>query len=49
MLQASLRITNHVQKRQAIVRVAVLEGSIDEAAQAILLRKWTSIGKVLAQ
>lgn len=47
MKQASLRITNHTQTRQAIVRVAVLEGSIDEAAQAILLRKWSSIGKVL--
>lgn len=47
MKQAALRITNHTQTRQAVVRVAVLEGSIDEAAQAILLRKWSSIGKVL--
>lgn len=47
MLQASLRITNHTQTRQAVVRVAVLEGSIDEAAQAILLRKWSSIREVL--
>jgi SWI/SNF-related matrix-associated actin-dependent regulator 1 of chromatin subfamily A len=49
MKQASLRITNHTQTRQAVVRVAVLEGSIDEAAQNILLRKWSSIGKVLKQ
>lgn len=47
MKQASLRITNHTQTRQAIVRVAVLEGSIDEAAQTILLRKWGSIREVL--
>lgn len=47
MKQASLRITNHTQTRQAVVRVAVLEGSIDEAAQTILLRKWSSIREVL--
>lgn len=48
MKQASLRITNHTQKRQAIVRVATLQGSIDEALQTILLRKWSSIREVLA-
>ena len=48
MKQASLRITNHTQKRQAFVRVATLQGSIDEALQAILLRKWSSIREVLA-
>jgi SNF2 family DNA or RNA helicase len=48
MKQASLRITNHTQKRQAFVRVGVLEGSIDEALQTILLRKWSSIREVLA-
>ncbi len=39
MAQAALRITNHGQKRQPRVRVAALEGSIDEALQEILLRK----------
>ncbi len=47
MKQASLRITNHEQKRQARVRVATLAGSIDEALQEILLRKWSTIRKVL--
>lgn len=47
MKQASLRITNHTQTRQAFVRVAVLEGSIDEALQTVLLRKWGSIREVL--
>lgn len=48
MKQASLRITNHTQTRQAFVRVATLQGSIDEALQAILLRKWSSIREVMA-
>lgn len=39
MAQAALRITNHTQERQPRVRVAALEGSIDEAVQAVLLRK----------
>jgi SNF2 family DNA or RNA helicase len=39
MSQAAMRITNHGQKRQPRVRVAALEGSIDEAVQAILVRK----------
>lgn len=39
MGQAALRITNHSQARQPRVRVAALEGSIDEALQAILVRK----------
>ncbi|AKR54366.1 DNA helicase [Devosia sp. H5989] len=47
MAQMALRITNHTQKRQPRVRVAVLEGSIDEALQEILLRKWSAIRKVL--
>lgn len=47
MKQMSLRITNHTQERQAIVRVCVLEGSIDEALQEILLRLWSTIRKVL--
>lgn len=49
MKQAALRITNHTQTRQALVRVCVLEGSIDEALQTILLRKWQSIREVLAK
>ncbi len=39
MQQAALRITNHGQKRQCRVRVAALEGSVDEALQAIVIRK----------
>lgn len=48
MKQMSLRITNHMQARQAFVRVAVLEGSIDEALQQILMRLWTAIREVIA-
>lgn len=48
MKQASLRITNLTQKRQPRIRVAVLEGSIDEALEAILLRKWSAIREVLS-
>lgn len=47
MQQMSLRITNHEQKRQARVRVAVLEGSVDEALETVLLRKWSVIREVL--
>lgn len=47
MKQAALRITNIGQKRQARVRVAMLEGSLDEALETILTRKWTSIKEVL--
>lgn len=39
MAQAALRITNHGQERQPRVRVAALEGSVDEAVQEILVRK----------
>jgi hypothetical protein len=48
MKQMSLRITNHGQTRQAFVKVCVLEGSIDEALQASLMRLWTAIREVLA-
>jgi SWI/SNF-related matrix-associated actin-dependent regulator 1 of chromatin subfamily A len=48
MKQMSLRITNHTQARQAIVRVCVIEGSIDEAIQSSLLRLWTAIREVLS-
>jgi hypothetical protein len=47
MRQAALRITNYSQARLVRVRVAVLEGSIDAAVEAILLRKWSSIREVM--
>lgn len=47
MKQMSLRITNHSQARSPRVRVAVLEGSLDEAIQSILMRKWSAIREVL--
>lgn len=47
MKQMSLRITNHGQRRQTRVRVAALAGSIDEALQQILLRKWSAIREVM--
>lgn len=47
MKQAALRITNHAQKRQPRIRVAALEGSIDEALADILTRKVRSIRAVL--
>lgn len=47
MKQMSLRITNHTQQQKPLVRVATLEGSIDDALQQILMRKWTAIKGVL--
>ena len=47
MKQMSMRITNYSQTRLPRVRVAALEGSIDEALQDILLRKWSAIREVL--
>lgn len=47
MSQAALRITNHSQKRQALVRVCALAGSIDEAFTAILTRKVASIRQLM--
>lgn len=47
MKQMALRVTNHTQTRQVLVRVCVMEGSIDEALQEILLRKWSAIREVL--
>lgn len=47
MKQAALRITNHGQKAQCLVRVAALAGSIDEALTAVLVRKVASIKEVL--
>lgn len=48
MKQMSLRVTNHTQTRQAFVKVCVLEGSIDEALQQILMRLWTAIREVIS-
>lgn len=48
MKQMSLRVTNHTQARQPRVRVATLEGSIDDSLQSILLRKWSAIREVLS-
>ena len=45
--QAALRVTNHNQTRQALVRVCALEGSIDEAIQASLLRLVSTIREVI--
>lgn len=45
--QAALRITNHEQKRQPRVRVAALEGSIDEAVQSVLTRKVQTITEAM--
>lgn len=45
--QASLRVTNHSQTRQTRVRVAALEGSIDEALQAVVIRKVSTNREVL--
>lgn len=47
MAQMAMRITNHTQARQPIVRVAVLEGSIDESLETVLLRKWSAIRGVI--
>lgn len=47
MAQAAMRITNHHQKRQALVRVCALAGSIDEAIAQILTRKVDTIRKVM--
>ncbi|MCY0148346.1 SNF2-related protein [Hoeflea sp. G2-23] len=49
MKQMSLRITNHEQRRNAVVKVCVLQGSIDEALQASLMRLWTAIREVLTK
>lgn len=47
MRQMSDRIVNITQERLTRIRVATLEGSVDDALQAALLRKWSSIRKVL--
>jgi SWI/SNF-related matrix-associated actin-dependent regulator of chromatin subfamily A-like protein 1 len=47
MVQASYRITNFEQKRQAFVKVVTLQGSIDEAIQSRLMTLWTGIQETL--
>ncbi|WP_082143833.1 SNF2-related protein [Nitratireductor soli] len=47
MKQMALRICNHAQTKKPLVRVATLDGSIDDALQNILLRKWSAIREVL--
>lgn len=47
MAQAALRVTNINQKANPIVRVCVLENTIDENLQASLLRLWTAINGVV--
>jgi SWI/SNF-related matrix-associated actin-dependent regulator 1 of chromatin subfamily A len=49
MGQAALRITNHGQERQCLVRFAALAGSIDEAVMTVLKRKVATIKEVLPQ
>lgn len=46
MKQAALRITNHNQTKWPRVRVATLEGTIDEPLQGSVIRKVASIRKV---
>lgn len=48
MAQAALRVTNHTQTRQTRVRVAALEGSVDEAIQAIVIRKTATLKEIIA-
>lgn len=48
MKQMALRITNMNQKRQPIVKVCVLKGSIDEAVNKRLMMLWSTIGKVIS-
>lgn len=48
MAQMAMRVCNHTQTKKPLVRVATLEGSIDDALQNILLRKWSAIRKVLS-
>jgi SNF2 family DNA or RNA helicase len=47
MAQAAMRCSNHSQTRQVHVRVCALEGSIDEAISAILMRKVQTIRQLM--
>lgn len=49
MKQASLRITNHSQKRQPRVRIATVPGSIDEDIQDAVRIKLADISEVLSE
>ena len=42
------RISNVNQTKNTFIKVCMIEGSIDEAIQASLLRLWTSIKEVVA-
>ncbi len=48
MKQMAARISNVNQKRNTFVKVAYIEGSVDEAIQASLMRLWKSIKEVVA-
>jgi len=48
MSQAAMRITNHTQMRQALIRVCVLADTIDEGLTDVLTRKVRSI-KILQE
>lgn len=45
--QMAMRICNHGQKRTPLVRVATLEGTVDDAIQNVLVRKLAAIREVL--
>ena len=47
MGQAAQRISSHHQKRSTFVKVCAIEGSIDEAIQAHVMRLWESLRKVI--
>ena len=48
MKQMGSRISNVNQTKNTFIKVCMIEGSIDEAIQASLLRLWTSIKEVVA-
>lgn len=47
MAQMAFRVCNHGQRRKPLVRVATLDGTIDDALQSILMRKWSAIRQIL--
>jgi len=47
MAQAAMRITNHSQKRQALVRVCAAANTIDEQSMEILTRKVKTIKQIM--
>lgn len=48
-LQMALRVANYTQTTRPLVRVATLDGSVDDGLQRVLLRKWTAIKGVLGK